>query len=90
MSKIDTSVLWGPTVLGREKLDERRWAVAVEAPFDMAATIPDLIGMKVSLDGGEYEIRGILPKIPHDPIRQGEVIEMLVLSSPNRTETGPR
>ncbi len=78
MSKIDTSVVWGPKVLARERLDERRWAYVVEAPFDMAAKMPDLIGMKASLDGQRFEIRGFVPRMPSRQIRQGEPIELLV------------
>lgn len=81
MNKIETSVIWGPQVLGRDQLDERRWAYLVEAPFDMAWDIPDLLGVRVQLDGGEFEIRGVLPKIPYAPISQGELIELLVLAS---------
>jgi hypothetical protein len=80
MSKIDTSVVWGPQVLGRGRLDERRWAYLVEAPFDMPSDIPDLIGMKVRLDGSEFEIRGVLPKLPLVPVVKGEPIELLVRS----------
>lgn len=78
MSKIDTSLLWGPNVLGRNRLDERRWAYAVEAPFDIASEPVDLIGMKALLDGREFEIRGFVPQIPPRAIKQGEPIELLV------------
>jgi hypothetical protein len=40
MSDINRSVLWGPKVLGRNKLDERRWAYGVEAPFHMPSDCP--------------------------------------------------
>jgi hypothetical protein len=33
------------------KLDERRWAVGVHAPFDMPVGAPDLMGTKVQIDG---------------------------------------
>ncbi len=79
MSKVDASVLWGPEVIGRDKLDELRWLYAVEAPFDMPADMPDLIGMKVSLDSREFEIRGTVPRMPPTRIKQGELIELLVL-----------
>jgi hypothetical protein len=79
MSKMDV-VLWGPKVLGRDKLDGRRWAYAIEAPFDMPANIPDLVGMKVQLEGGEFSIGGIVPKMPPGPIRRGETIELLVVA----------
>jgi hypothetical protein len=78
MSKIDTAVVWGPKVLGRGRLDQRRWAYLVEAPFDMHSDIPDLIGMKVCLDGSEFEIRGTLPRLPVVPITKGELMELLV------------
>ena len=80
MSKIDTSVCWGPQVLGRMKLDERRFAYGVEAPFDMPADIPDLIGARVLLDGKQFEVRGIVPSAPTKPIKQGDLIELLVLA----------
>ena len=78
MGKIDTSVLWGPKVLGRNRLDEHRWAYGVEAPFDMPSTIPDLIGARVRLDGREFEIRGTVANAPAAPIREGCLIELLV------------
>jgi hypothetical protein len=78
MSKMDASVLWGPNVVGRASLGERRWIYAVEAPFDMPRDIPDLIGMRVHLNGGEFEIRGIVPKMPAARIVKGEIIELLV------------
>ena len=59
MSKIDASVLWGPKVVGKDRLDEHRWAYVVEATFDMPAELP-LIGVKASLDGHEFEIRGFV------------------------------
>ena len=80
MSKIDLSVLWGPTVLGRNKLDERRWAYGVEAPFDLRGDIPELIGTRVQLDGRVFEIRGIVSAASTAPIKTGQVIELLVLA----------
>ena len=80
MSKIDASVLWGPKVLGRDKLDDRRWTYALEAPFDMPCEPTDLIGMKACLDGKEYQIRGFVPRMPPRPIKEGESIELLVLA----------
>jgi hypothetical protein len=82
MSKIDTSVVWGPRVLGREKLDARRWAFAVEAPFDMGPEqIASLIGMIVSVDGATWTIRGVVPNIPDDLIRTGQPVEILVVGT---------
>jgi len=77
MTKIDTSVLWGPTVAGKDRLDERRWSYVVEAPFDMLGE-GELIGMKVSLDGQEFQIRGFVPRMPASSIKEGELIELLV------------
>jgi hypothetical protein len=77
MSKIDASILWAPKVVAKDKLDEHRWAYLVEAPFDMPAEIP-LIGMRVSLDGRELEIRGFVARMPAPPIKEGELIELLV------------
>ncbi len=79
MSKIDRSVLWGPDVRGRGKLGDRRWAYAVEAPFDISPDSKDLIGMKACLDGKEAEIRGFVPSMPPRDIKKGELIELLVL-----------
>lgn len=78
MSKIDRAVVWGPDVLGGSPLDERRWAFCVKAPFDMPADIPDLIGMKVHLNGREFEIGGIVAPAPACDIKQGDLIELLV------------
>jgi hypothetical protein len=80
MSKIDAAVLWGPKVLGRDRLDERRWAYIVEAPFDMLTDPTDLIGMKAYLNGDEVEIRGFVPRMPPRPIKKGDAIELLVLA----------
>ena len=80
MSKVEP-VLWGPQVIARERLDERRWAYAVEAPFDMPANMPDLVGLKVHLDGGEFHIGGFVPKMSPGPIRLGEMIELLVVAT---------
>jgi hypothetical protein len=81
MREAGTSVLWGATIVAKEQLDGRRWIYAVEAPFDMASDIPDLIGLKESLGGREYEIRGSIPKLPRASAAKGELIELLVVSS---------
>ena len=82
MSKIETSVTWGPTVLGREKLDVRRRAYVVAAPFDMQADqLAMLTGMTVSLEGGQYQIGGVVPNIPNRPVLAGEPIELLVVAA---------
>ena len=82
MSKIDTAIAWGPTVLGRQKLDARRCAFAVEAPFDMhPADTASLIGMAVAVDGGTWIIRGLNPSIPPQQIRTGDPIEILVVKT---------
>ena len=62
------------------KLDERRWAVGVHAPFDMPSDIPDLMGSKVLLDGTLCEIRGIVPNVPLSTIKTGQLIELLVVT----------
>jgi hypothetical protein len=80
MSDINRSVLWGPKVLGRNKLDERRWAYGVEAPFHMPSDMAELIGLKAHLDGNEYQIRGTVPRMPPNPIKKGDAIELLVLA----------
>jgi hypothetical protein len=80
MNKIERPFLWAPRVLARGRIDERRWAYAVEAPFDMSPDMPGLIGMTVDLDGVEFEIRGFVPAMPPVPIKQGEMIELLVRS----------
>jgi hypothetical protein len=80
MNKIDFSVPWAPRVLGREKLGNGRWGYAIEAPFDMPAHGPGLMGMRVCLDNGEFEIRGLVAKMPPTPIVAGELIELLVVA----------
>ena len=79
MNPVDTSAIWAPDVLGRTKLDERRWAYGITAPFDMAPHIPDLMETKVSLDGKLFKIRGIVPGAPFVPIKAGELVEILVV-----------
>ena len=82
MSKIDTGIVWGPTLLGRQKLDARRWAFAVGAPFDMhPADIGRLIGMAVSFEGVTWIIRGLVSNIPQQQIRTGDPIEILVVAT---------
>ena len=80
MSKVETEIVWGPDVVGRMKLDERRWAVGVHAPFDMPVGAPDLMGTKVYLDGKLFEIRGIVPNVPLSTIKAGQLLELLVVA----------
>jgi hypothetical protein len=70
--------LWRPTVVGREKLGPRHWAVLVEAPFDMPAHAPCLVGRRVCLDGHEFEVRGSVTRMPTSHIAAGELMELLV------------
>ena len=86
MSKIDTTIVWGPTLLGRQKLDARRWAFAVGAPFDLhPSDTGSLIVMAVSVEGATWIIRGLIPNIPQQQIRTGDPIEILV----TRNEDAP-
>ena len=78
MNKVDLSAVWAPTVLGKDRIDQRRWAYAVAAPFDMPADMPGLVGTKVQLDGSIFEIGGFVPRMPPLPIKEGEAIELLV------------
>jgi hypothetical protein len=78
MSKIDSSILWGPEVLGSGPLDERFSAYLVEAPFDMPAHAPDLVGERVSLGGTTFQIRGVAANAPSGPISKGDRIQLLV------------
>ena len=80
LNRVDVPIAWGPHVVGRMKLDERRWSYGVRAPFDMAADIPELSGTKVRLDGRLFEIRGIVPSAPPLAIREGDLIELLVVA----------
>ena len=47
MIKVKGEAIWQPQVLGRMKLDERRFMYAVRAPFDMPADVPNLIDTMV-------------------------------------------
>jgi hypothetical protein len=78
MNKIETVIRWAPDVLARSRLDERRWAYLIDAPFDTPPHIPDLLGLTVELDGHPFEICGTLPKVPQGPIRKGELLGLLV------------
>ena len=78
MSRVAVALHWEPDVIGRLKLDERRWTYAVEAPFDTACDIPELIGTRVILDKTVFEICGIVPNIPYAPVKAAELIELLV------------
>jgi len=44
----------------------------------MAADIPDLLGREVLLDGKLFYIRGVVPSAPPSPIKEGQLIELLV------------
>jgi hypothetical protein len=81
MNKIYPSAVWAPEVLGKDRIDQCRWAYAVQAPFDMPADMPGLVGAKVQLDGAIFDVRGFVPRMPSSPILQGEAIELLVRSA---------
>jgi len=82
VSKIDTSLTWGPRVLRRDKLYHRRWAFVVEAPFEMAPSeMETLIGMSISVDGALFVIRGLVGSIPRTDVLGGDPIELLVASA---------
>jgi hypothetical protein len=78
MSSVAVALHWEPKLLGRTKLEARRWAYALEAPFDVSWDIPELIGATVMLDNELFEIRGIVPNIPFSQIREREMVELLV------------
>jgi hypothetical protein len=81
MNEIYPSTVWAPEVLGKDRIDQCRWAYAVHAPFDMSADMPELVGAKVQLDGAIFDVRGFVPRMPSSPILQGEAIELLVRSA---------
>jgi hypothetical protein len=85
MNEVYLSAVWAPEVLGKDRIDQRRWAYAVQAPFDMPADMPGLIGAKVQLDGAIFEVGGFVPRMPSSPILQGEAIELLVRSATDRS-----
>ena len=69
MSKIDAAIVWGPTLLGRQKFDMH--------PADTGR----LIGMEVSVEGATWIIRGLIPNIPQQQIRSDDPIEILVVGT---------
>lgn len=70
----------GPTLLGTQKLDARRWAFAVGASFDMhPAEMERLIGKVVSVGGTTWVI--LVLNIPQQQIRTGGPIELLVVGT---------
>lgn len=75
---VSMSTVWSPTVLGRAKLDGRRWSYLIEAPFDMDASATGLVGTTISLDGEECDVRGIVPNMPAGPILKGRLVEILI------------
>ena len=77
------SAPWAPKILSRGKLDHRRWVYEVEAPFDMPASMGNVIGMRAAIDGRQYEIRGVVPKLPPRGISAGEPIEVLAVDLPD-------
>ena len=79
MNQMGAFLPWVPTALAKGQLDDRRWAYLIEAPYDMPAHLPDLIGTCVDLEGRTYEIRGTLPRIPEGAVRKGELLGILVM-----------
>ena len=80
-------------MFARDALGHGRWANIVQAPFDMPAAAPDLVGSPISLDGRLFDVRGLVPKLPAAWIAAGELIELLVaeasqieLGRPSATE----
>lgn len=70
---------WEPKVLGRERLDARRWMYVVAAPFDMPANFATLLtGTYVVLDDMRFEIRGVEANMPPRPVAAGELVGLLV------------
>jgi hypothetical protein len=80
LSKVDVSSIWSPEVVGRMKLDGRRWAIGVHAPFDMPVEAPGMMNTKLMLDGSLFEVRGIVPPVPVSTITQGQLVELLVVA----------
>jgi hypothetical protein len=78
MAKTETFTEWMPHVFGRERLDRQRWAYLIASPFEMPAHTPDLLGVRVHLDGQAFEIRGTLPRVPPSPIKKDELLGLLV------------
>jgi hypothetical protein len=78
LSTINTTSLWEPEVYGRNQLRGDWWAYLVEAPFDMPADIPGLIGSRVALDGKPFAIGGTIPNAPARSVRKGDAIQILV------------
>ena len=64
---------------------ERRCTHAVQAPSDMPADMPGLVGATVQLDGTIFQVCGFVPRMPSSPILQGEAIELLVRSATARS-----
>ena len=75
----ESFVVWEPKPHAKDRLDDRRWAYLVDAPFDMPAHIPDLVGACVALDGRIFEVRGALPRIPQTQIRKGDLLGILLV-----------
>jgi hypothetical protein len=84
VDRMDAVATWVPRILGKDRLDERRWVLAVEAPFDMPSDIPDLIGIRVQLVDHKYDVRGTIPRMPPFPVKKGEALALLVVDA-----TGP-
>ena len=80
MSNSEAAAPFRPIVLGKDRLDECRWAYVLQAPFDMPNEPAALVGVKAQLDGEDCEIRGFVPRMPPRPITTGEPIELLVLA----------
>jgi hypothetical protein len=80
MTRVDVATAWSPDVVVRMTIDERRWSYGIRAPFDMAPGIPELMGTRVLHDGKLFQVRGIVPSAPPSPIKEGELVELLVVA----------
>ena len=74
-------------MFARDALGHGRWAYIVQAPFDMPADAPDLVGGPIALDGRLFAVRGLVPKLPAAQIAAGELIELLI-AEPSQIELG--
>ena len=80
---------WTPKVVGRQKLDQHCWILAIEAPCETACNVPNLIGQEAYVEGSAFEIRGTIPNMPPKPVMKGEIIALIVCECAVREQGNP-
>jgi hypothetical protein len=63
---------------GSFEIKDRGTAYTVYADREMSRDKPDILGERVLIDGTEATVTGVERHLPTHPIRQGEIISLLI------------